>query len=350
MDDETIRKMICCFIKRLNCQSPERCDYGPEYEKDQLMELYEQLALYRIKAYELTVDRKLAELDDVNLKLQYPPSKLYDNNFFKYYEESLEWYFDLERCWNAQFDNYQRLVLHGFRGYLDWDFYRSINNTYEQDLAYVQYFEEVAKQTKWVEDYLGDSTIQWERIRGVAYMQALDIAASFPDVSPFLVSYGFPEYICSILSDYSRKGLDGLYFEIWKRVAKGKMSFEEALLEIHSKDMFPLRSSDIKHELENTPCRFRIKDYYDAHVAGIDKMISWSAWDPCPTATGNKFFTLMELLSFQAADDKVRQLIRETIASTLNPKFYLDYARKKLDIAREIDLIPKGRGGSESLS
>nr|TKW29518.1 hypothetical protein SEVIR_3G400601v2 [Setaria viridis] len=202
MDDETIRKMICCFIKRLNCQSPERCDYGPEYEKDQLMELYEQLALYRIKAYELTVDRKLAELDDVNLKLQYPPSKLYDNNFFKYYEESLEWYFDLERCWNAQFDNYQRLVLHGFRGYLDWDFYRSINNTYEQDLAYVQYFEEVAKQTKWVEDYLGDSTIQWERIRGVAYMQALDIAASFPDVSPFLVSYGFPVMTPCLLANF----------------------------------------------------------------------------------------------------------------------------------------------------
>uniref|UniRef100_K3ZF46 Uncharacterized protein n=1 Tax=Setaria italica TaxID=4555 RepID=K3ZF46_SETIT len=264
MDDETIRKMICCFIKRLNYQSPECCDYGPEYEKDQLMELYEQLALYRIKAYELTVDRKLAELDDVNLKLQYPPSKLYDNNFFKYYEESLEWYFDLERCWNAQFDNYQRLVLHGFRGYLDWDFYRSINNTYEQDLA---------------------SICTWERIRGVAYMQALDIAAGFPDVSPFLVSYGFPEYICSILSDYSRKGLDGLYFEIWKRVAKEKMSFEEALLEIHSEDMFPLRI------------------HLDTYVA-----------------------------------------------STLNPKFYLDYARKKLDIAREIDLIPKGRRGSESLS
>ncbi|KAK8450688.1 hypothetical protein SEVIR_6G075600v4 [Setaria viridis] len=337
MDDETIQEKIWCFSERLhlNFVDPEFCDYGPEYEPEQLRELYEQLALYRIRAYELTVDRKLTELDDVNLKLHYPPSKLYNNSFFEYYEDSLEWYFDLERCRNAQYDNYQRLVLRATTysfvqpGYLDWDFYHKIIHTYEQDQAYVQYFEEVANRTKWVEDYLGDSTIQWERVRGLAYMQALEVAAGFPDVSPFLVSYGFPEYICSIRSDSSYKRLDGLYFEIWKRVAKGKvstsMSFEEALLEIHSKDMFPLRSSYIKHELENTPGRFPIKDYYDAHVAGIDKM---------------------------AADDKARQLIREAvvkIASPLKRKFYLDYARKKLEIARDIDLIPKGRRGSESL-
>ncbi|RLN23869.1 uncharacterized protein C2845_PM07G21230 [Panicum miliaceum] len=314
MDDETIANKIWCFTKHLNFGSPERRNYGPEYESEQLMELYEQLAFYRIRAYELTVDRKLDKLDDVNLKLQHPPSKLEYNDFFEYYEESLEWYFDLEHCKNAQFDNYQRLVLHGPRGYVDWDFYRTI----EKDLAYVQYFEAVAKQTKWIEYYPGDSMIQWKRVEGVAYMQALEIAADFPDVFPFLVSYGFKEYICSVLSDCSRKGLDGLYFEIWKRVAKGKMSFEEALLEIHSKDMFPLRSSDIKHELENTPDRFPIKDYYDAHVAGIDKM---------------------------AADYKARQLIREAVAkivSSLKRKFYLDYARKKLDIARDINLIPKG--------
>lgn len=29
-------------------------------------------------------------------------------------------------------------------------------------------------------------------------------------------------------------------------------------------------------------------------------------------------------------------------ASPLKRKFYLDYARKKLEIARDIDLIPKG--------
>nr|CAB3447212.1 unnamed protein product [Digitaria exilis] len=215
----------------------------------------------------LTVDRKLAELSDENLKLEYPASKLYDNGFFEYYEESLEWYFDPERCTSARFDNYQRLVLHGYRGYLDWDFYSSILNTYEEDVAYVQYFEEVANKTKWIEDYLGDSKIEWERIRSLALMQALEIAAGFPNVSPLLVTYGFQEYINSIKRGCYSKGLDGLYFEIWKRVAKEKTS-----------------------------------------------------------------------------DDKARQLIREVIRGSVSkPLYYLDYARRKLDIADDIELIPKER-------
>jgi hypothetical protein len=57
------------------------------------------------------VNRKLAKLDDVDLKREYPPSKLYDKGFFTHYEERLEWYFDPELYWHARFDNYQRLVL-----------------------------------------------------------------------------------------------------------------------------------------------------------------------------------------------------------------------------------------------
>jgi hypothetical protein len=57
--------------------------------------------LYHIRAYELTVDRKLVRWDDMNMKLQYPSSKLYDEGFLKNYEESLEWYFDPELCKHA---------------------------------------------------------------------------------------------------------------------------------------------------------------------------------------------------------------------------------------------------------
>ncbi|KAF8693752.1 hypothetical protein HU200_039174 [Digitaria exilis] len=322
MDAETVTEKILYFSKCLNFDTPECGDYHPEYDQEQLNQLGEQLALYRIRAYELTVDRKLAELSDENLKLEYPASKLYDNGFFEYYEESLEWYFDPERCTSARFDNYQRLVLHGYRGYLDWDFYCSVLNTYEEDLAYVQYFEEVANKTKWIEDYLGDSKIEWERIRSLALMQALEIAAGLPNVSPLLVTYGFQEYIDSIERGSFSKGLDGLYFEIWKRVAKGKvsasMSFKEALLEIDINNMFPSRSVFIKHELENNLGISPIKDYYDAWVAGIDKM---------------------------ALDDKARQLIRDALRESVSvprPKCYLHYARRKLDIAHEIELIPKG--------
>lgn len=208
-------------------------------------------------------------------------------------------------------------MLHN-RRYVDWDYYISIVNTYEQDLAYVQYFEAVAKQTKWIEDYLRDSTIQWKRIEGAAFMQALEIAADFPNVSPLLVTYGFPEYICSIRYDYARKGLDDLYFEIWKPVAKGKMSSKEALFEIQKKDMIPLRRVEIKNELENVPYRYPIKERYDAYVAGIDKM---------------------------TPEDKARQLIREAVVkiNSSKPKYLFDYAKRKVDIAKEIALISQGR-------
>ncbi|CAN6348430.1 unnamed protein product [Urochloa humidicola] len=313
MDDETIAEKTRYFSKGLNFDSPERCDYH-EYEPEELTELYEELALYRIRAYELTVDSKSVALNDADLKLKYPRSILRANLFFRSYEENLEWSFDPELCKNNCFDNYQRLVLKDSAN-LNSEFYLSFLYTYEQDLAYVQYMEEVANKTKWIEDYLGDTTFQ-ERIEGVAFMQALDIAAGFPNVPQFLVSFGFKEYMHSVWKDYSYKGLDGLFFEIWKRVAKGKMSFKEALLEIHNKDMFPLRSSEIKHELENTPHRlFPLEDFYGSHVAGIDKM---------------------------ASDDKACQLIREAVAKKVKPKYYLDYARKKLAIAKDIYLIPEG--------
>ncbi|CAL4891056.1 unnamed protein product [Urochloa decumbens] len=316
MDAKTVREKILYFFRRLN-YTPDSGDYIPEYDQEQLIQLAEQLAFYRIRAYELTVDSKLADLSDEHLKLQYPGSKLYDNCYFKYYEESLEWYFDPQRCRSGRFDNYQRLVLHHYRGYLDWDYYRSILNTYEEDLAYVQYFEEVANKTEWIEDYLGGGKIKWQRIRSLALIQALEIAAGFPNVSRLLVTYGFQEYIHSIKCDHSSKGLDDLHFEIWKRVAKGKMSFKEALLEIDIKDLFPSRSFEIKRELENNPGSSKIKDYYDARVAVIDKM---------------------------ASDDKARKLIREVIRESVSkPKYYLDYARKKLDIANAIELVPKGR-------
>lgn len=318
-DDETISKKISYFSKLLinndNDNSPER-DYCPEYEPEELIELYERLALYRIRAYELTVDRTLAALDDVNLKLLYPSSKLYDEGFFKYYEEYLEWYFDPELCKNAHFDDYQRITLRSFGEYLDWERYHSTLNTYEQDMAYVQYCEVLANETKWVEDYMGDRTHRGNRIQDVVYIQALEIAVGFPNVSLLLVSYGFREHIRTMEFNRSHKGLDGLYFEIWKRVANGKMSFREALLEVHNKDMFPSLSLRIKLELELTEWGDRMQDFYDAHVAGIDKM---------------------------ASDDKALELITEAVTE-LFPRdwYYLDYAKKKLDIAKDIGLISKG--------
>lgn len=61
---------------------------------------------------QLSVDRRLAELDDGNLKILYSSTNLYEEGYFQYYEESFDWYFDPELCENPQFDDYQRLVLY----------------------------------------------------------------------------------------------------------------------------------------------------------------------------------------------------------------------------------------------
>jgi hypothetical protein len=42
----------------------------------------------------------------------------------------------------------------------------------------------------------------------VVYIQALKIAAGFPNVSPLLVSYGFREHIRSVEFGHSHKGRD----------------------------------------------------------------------------------------------------------------------------------------------
>jgi len=95
----------------------------------------------------------------------------------------------------------------------------------------------------------------------VARVQALKIAAGFPNVSPRLVFSGFREHMWSVKFDFRHKGLDAVYFEIWKRVAKQKMDFREALLEVYHGKMFPSWILDIDLELENTTrARFSMKD------------------------------------------------------------------------------------------
>jgi hypothetical protein len=94
------------------------------------------------------------------------------------------------------------------------------------------------------------------------------------------------------------------------------MNFREALLEVYREDMFPVRKNGIKYELDNTQLRFKsMKEKYDAHVACLDESVP---------------------------EDEVRQLIKEAVIKMKpKPHTYLDYARKKLQISMNIDLITK---------
>ena len=54
MDHEAIANKISDLAKGLNFGSPEPRDYCPEYTEEELFELHEKLALYRIRAYEVS--------------------------------------------------------------------------------------------------------------------------------------------------------------------------------------------------------------------------------------------------------------------------------------------------------
>ncbi|XP_039807444.1 uncharacterized protein LOC120671227 isoform X2 [Panicum virgatum] len=318
LDMDDVAEKIWYYSRQLNHDPPEvDPDYMTEYEPQELIKLNERLALYRIRAYELSVDEKLDELDDGSLTQHYPPSVLNDEGYFRYYEESLEWYFNDELCNYAGFEDYQHIVLRSYGEYLDWSCYSKTRNTYAEDLAYVQYCEAIENETKWIEGYLLDNTLPWERVQNVARVQALKIAAGFPNVSPRLVFSGFREHMWSVKFDFRHKGLDAVYFEIWKRVAKQKMDFREALLEVYHGKMFPSWILDIDLELENTTrARFSMKDKYNAYVACIDDLVS---------------------------EDAAHPLITEAVKKMISkPKIYVDYARKKLDIAKQIGLTTKG--------
>uniref|UniRef100_A0A0D3EYY1 Uncharacterized protein n=1 Tax=Oryza barthii TaxID=65489 RepID=A0A0D3EYY1_9ORYZ len=260
-------------------------DHWSEHnEQEDRSQLQERLAFYCIIGYQLSMGGKIDELDIAKLKDKYSPEMLYNKGYFQYYEDSLEWYFDPERCMLTSLDDYQRLVLCDNGLYMDWDQYHSNYSTYESDLAYVKFCEELANETKWFEDYLvliavkDKVTIgQWDKVKNIVYLQALKIALRIRVVSLMQIMAGFQEYIWSMRFDCCNyKDFDGVYFEVWKRVAKQKMEFTDALSELYREDMFPLRNVDIKDELDNIRVRagfHSMKENYDIYVACIDETV-----------------------------------------------------------------------------
>ncbi|BAS92502.1 uncharacterized protein [Oryza sativa Japonica Group] len=319
MDKDAIQEKFNYYLKQLGFESNEYDFWSETYEPEQLTALHERLAIYRIVGYELSKGRKLGKQDIAKLKEQYNPSILRKEGYFRHYEESLEWYFDLEWCKYSGFQDYQRLVLHDNVEFLEWEHYHLNYNTYEDDLAYVRYRARLANETKWIEDYLARDITQaeWRRVKDIASVQALKIARVSGGVKAQAALAGFRDHIWSIQFDFNHyKDFDGVYFKIWKRVAKRKMNFREALLEVYREDMFPVRKNGIKYELDNTQLRFKsMKEKYDAHVACLDESVP---------------------------EDEVRQLIKEAVIKMKpKPHTYLDYARKKLQISMNIDLITK---------
>ncbi|XP_039803342.1 uncharacterized protein LOC120667304 isoform X2 [Panicum virgatum] len=205
----------------------------------------------------------------------------------------------------AALDDYQHLVPqnHGGCEYVHWNDYRMYFHKYEIELEYLYFWEELSKKLKWMEDYihLEWPTLKWGRICRRGESQAIKIATGFSNITTRLAHAAYYECIDFMNMEICwYKQLDGVYFEIWKRVAKLKKSFREALEEVYKLDQFPLREHVMEYALES-----------------------------------NSFE-----IEMQVTEEKAQDLIADAITKLwTRPKFYADYIRKKIEIARAIGIL-----------
>ncbi|TVU17413.1 hypothetical protein EJB05_33449 [Eragrostis curvula] len=325
------------YSEQLPCEPPY-VDTSLELDNEQLHKLYVRHILYRIKYYKLRQDWHKNEPHNAELEededdcsrhhfeklkmLNFDEGELDENHILDYLEKegllrhitsdsTFDWVF--QYCTVAGLDDYQRIVLHNY-GYADWDVYRKYFNKYETELEYLDFWDELTKKLKWMENYVHMSgpSLTWGRILDRGASQAIKIAAGFSKITEDLAHAAYLECLESMAMDhYLCKELDGVYFEIWKRVTKLKKSFRTALGEVYNLDKFPLRQHRMKHALESDGSEMELE--FNNCTAGV---------------TG------------EVSEDKARELIADAIAKLEGrPKLYVHYIKRKLDIGRDIGVI-----------
>nr|CDM85388.1 unnamed protein product [Triticum aestivum] len=267
-------------IRPLKCKLNKVPYYRSIRDERQQVEVYRRLSRYYTQAHELPSPGE--EPDNAQLGKELERClDAYEINFLQRAKDNPEWYFHPEQCKLAGLEDYQRLVLRDHGMYGDLKQYRLYYHTYQGDVEYVQFREQMAEQIKWIDNE----------------------AALFGD----------QEHLYSLRFDFNhRKDLDGVYLEIWKRVARNKMNFGDALKQLYEENIFPFRRPDIKLALDSYPGPSWINSSYDTYVAGIDEGFS---------------------------EDEAHPLIIEAVEKMVEKrKNYLDYTRKKLEIAARIGL------------
>ncbi|TVU04162.1 hypothetical protein EJB05_50255, partial [Eragrostis curvula] len=318
------------FLDLLPNKSTPYVDDLHRLDIEQQIKLYERHAFYRIKACKLLQGHSIDSLDDGKLQRMYPPEHLEQKGYFKCYEENctLGWFFHPDHCELAALDDYQRLALvdDGCYEYRDWDSYSRSYHTHELDREYVKYCETIIKEIRWLEDYVAlDSTcrVEWDKLSSRAARQAMKIATRFTKISVGLAHLAFMEYKSRLSFNFRNlKEMDGVYFEIWKRVVKQKMSFKQALKEVCERNKFPLRQDFMKYVLNNGFSAWETK--FDICTAGIHEQFD---------ETEARWLIKETLKAMYIADMKLLYSVR-------GQKGYEQYARKKLKIAELIGLIP----------
>ncbi|CAM0884305.1 unnamed protein product [Alopecurus aequalis] len=302
-------------------------DTYTELNRERTMELRRKHALYRIKTALLLKGMPVEELDDDDaLERKYPRDLIVENKYFLHYvyDGYFGWYFDSDLCNKEFLTDYQRLVLSNDGGveciqYASWSTYRKFYCTPQADRDYLKYWETLVKKMKWLENHAEkkECSYEWSVIHSKATFQALSIAAELPNMTLELAALGLDEYIWNMRSNLPfLKDLDGIFYEIWSRMNKNRqLCFREALRKVYDDELFPANSWNMKTELK--------------HRYGLMEPL----FGPCTKG-----------LSEQLPKHRAKELIAQEIhwRRGLQGSYEL-YARKKLEIAELIGLIPKDK-------
>ncbi|CAM0884295.1 unnamed protein product [Alopecurus aequalis] len=301
-------------------------DTYTKLNQERTMELHRKHALYRIKAALLLRGKPVDELDAATLERKYPRDLIVKNNYFFHYvyDGYFGWYFDSDLCYKEFLTDYQRLVLSNDGGveciqFARWSTYRKFYCTPQADRDYLKYWETLVKKMKWLEHHAlkDESSYEWSVIHSKATFQAFSFAAELPDMTLELAALGLDEYIWNMGSNLPfLKDLDGIFYEIWSRMNKNhQLCFKEALRKVYDDKLFPANNWSMKNELEHRYCQME-------HL-----------FDPCTKG-----------LSKQLPKHRAKELIAQEIHWRRGMQgSYELYARKKLEIAELIGLIPKDK-------
>ncbi|CAL4915278.1 unnamed protein product [Urochloa decumbens] len=291
-------------------------------DDEQMTPLYVSHAQYRIRYLKLSKKESKYLKVALNAMMELIEKECFEEllkkGYFEHFEKdgTLDWSFHPDLCRLKDLDDYQRLVPLNFGGceYVDWDKYRMNFHSYETEAEYLNYCNELSKKLKWMEDYvlIEVPSVKWGKISTRGAYQAIKIATGFSKITHSLAYTGYYECVQNLRFDaFWFKDLDGVYFEIWRRVTK-QNNFRDALEDVYKLEKFQLWQDRMKYALEN--------DYTDMEA---------------------EFHTCTASVPSEVTDDKALELIAEAVKKLMErPKFYEHYIRKKIAIAQAIGLIP----------
>ncbi|KAG2545009.1 hypothetical protein PVAP13_9KG400518 [Panicum virgatum] len=273
-DDAMLKEEIDYFYKRYHAL-PANDDYEAwaPISDHQLQDMELRFAICRIKAHKML---KGEDLSVAELRNMYPPAMLEEEEHFRWVERDFEWYFDPKYCEFAHLEDYQRLALRDTYEYLDWEFYHKNCNTLQGDREYVYFWEKLSSKTKWIKNFRGAKPSERERFERVVFYHVVKIARECTNCFTPLLDNGYSEYLCSIRFDNTwYEDYASLYFDIWKLVAKQKMTFKDALDQVKEKGMHSLCHFELKIELDSDQPWLigPVTKHYNTYVAEIKETV-----------------------------------------------------------------------------